>query len=202
MRFLPGPLRTGGVAALGLAIIALTGAVSASASPAPASPGARFAALASSVPATTNHRIGSYSSSRMSIEVSLAPSHQAALASELRAAYTSGRRRYHQWLRRGQFDARFAPSAAERAAVARYLRSQGLSVGSSASPFLIRATGSSGQIEMAFRTNLSMFRDPHGTEYFANSSAVRMPAAISGGVIGVIGLTNTVREHTARYRRL
>jgi subtilase family serine protease len=197
MRLLPRPLRTGGVAALGLAIIALTGAMPASASPAPASSAPRFAALADSVTATTNHRIGSYSSARMSIEVSLAPSHQAELASELRAAYTSGSRGYHQWLRRGQFDARFAPSPASRAAVARYLRSQGLSVGSASSPFLIRATGSSGQMEMAFRTSLSRFRDPHGTEYFANSSAVRLPAGISGGVLGVIGLANTVREHTA-----
>jgi kumamolisin len=133
----------------------------------------------------------------MSIEVSLAPAHQAALAGELRAAYTKGSRDYHQWLRPGRFDAKFAPSATERSAVARYLRSQALSVGRSASPFLIRATGSSGQIGLAFRTSLSRFRDPRGIEYFANSSAVQLPATISGGVLGVIGLTNTVRDHTA-----
>ncbi|MGH3405931.1 MAG: S53 family peptidase, partial [Streptosporangiaceae bacterium] len=62
-------------------------------------------------------------------------------------------------------------------------------------PFLIRAAGSTGRIETAFRTRLSTYRDPRGVEYFANSSAVRLPAAISGGVLGVIGLTNTVREH-------
>jgi subtilase family serine protease len=200
MRFLQRPLRTGRGVALGLAAIALTGgpsAVPASASSASASPAPRFAALADSVPATTDHPIGGYSSSRMSIEVSLAPSHQAALASELRAAYTTGSRGYHQWLRRGQFDAMFAPSAAERAAVAGYLRSQGLRLGPSASPFLIRATGSSGRIEMAFRTSLSSFRDSRGIEYFANSSAVELPATISGGVLGVVGLTNTIREHPA-----
>jgi subtilase family serine protease len=183
-----------------VATIALTGglsAVSASASPASAPPAARFAALADSVPATTDHPIGSYSSPSMSIEVSLAPSDQAALARQLRAAYTTGSPGYHQWLRRGQFDATFAPSAAERAAVVQYLRSQGLSVGSSASPFLISATGSSGRIQTAFRTRLSSYRDSRGTEYFANSSAVQVPAAISGGVLGVVGLTNTVREHPA-----
>ncbi len=131
----------------------------------------------------------------MSIEVSLAPRREAALAGELRAAYTTGSGHYHQWLRRGQFDARYAPPFAERAAVVRYLRGQGLSVGRSASPFLIRATGSTGRIEAAFRTRLSTYRDARGVEYFANSSAVRLPAAISGGVLGVIGLTNTVREH-------
>jgi kumamolisin len=185
---------------LALASIALTGglsAVSASTSPVSASPAPRFVALADSVPATHNHRIGSYSSSRMSIEVSLAPSHPAALASDLRAAYAKGSRGYHQWLRRGQFDAAFAPSAAERAAVARYLRGQGLSVGRSSSPFLIRATGSSGRIETAFRTSLSRFRGQKGVSYFANSTAVHLPAAIASGALGVIGLTNMVRDHPA-----
>jgi subtilase family serine protease len=193
MHTLPRPLLAGAVAALGLATVVLTTGLSSV--PASASPGPRFAALKNSVPATADQRVASYSSRRMSIEVSLAPRREAALTSELRASYTKGSGHYHQWLHRGQFDARYAPPAAERAAVARYLRGQGLSVGRSASPFLIRATGSTRRIEAAFRTRLSTYRDPRGVEYFANSSAVRLPAAISGGVLGVIGLTNTVREH-------
>jgi subtilase family serine protease len=200
MRFLPRPLQNGSRAAVGLATIALISGLSAgpaSASPASVGPAPRFVALANSVTVTTGHQIGSYSSSRMSIEVSLAPSHQAALASELRAAYTKGSSDYHHWLRRGQFDTWYAPSAAKRAAVERYLRSQGLSVGRSASPFLIRVSGSSRQIDAAFRTSLSSYRSPRGITYFANSAAVQLPAAISGGVFGVIGLTNTIREHAA-----
>jgi subtilase family serine protease len=199
MRFRQRPPRTGRWAAVGLASVAVAGGLSAASAalPASASPSPLFATLAGSAAATVNYRVGAYSSSRMAVEVSLAPSHEAALASELRAAYTRGSRGYHHWLRRGEFDAKFAPSAAERTAVTRYLRSQGLSVGPSASPFLIRATGSSGRIEIAFRTSLARFRDPSGADYFANSSAVQLPAAISGGVLGVVGLTNTVREHTA-----
>jgi subtilase family serine protease len=161
MREVSRPPHAGKRAVVGLATIALISgfsAVSASTTAASASAAPRFAALADSVPAITDHRIGSYSSSHMSIEVSLAPSHPAALASDLRAAYTKGSRGYHQWLRRGQFDATFAPSGGERAAVVRYLRGQGLSVGRSSSPFLIRASGSSGRIETAFRTSLSRFR--------------------------------------------
>ena len=203
-RFLRRPLRAGAVAAVGLATVVLTTGLSSvpasaspvSASPASASPGLRFAVLKNSVPATTDHRVASYSSPRMSVEVSLAPRRETALISELRAAYTKGSGHYHQWLRRGQFDARYAPSPAERVAVAGYLRSQGLRVGRSASPFLISATGSAGRVETAFRTSLSTYRDRRGAEYFANSSAVRLPATISGGVLGVIGLTNTIREHS------
>jgi subtilase family serine protease len=200
MRLLPRPLRTSRGAALGLATVTLISglsAVSASTSAASASASPRFVALADSGPATAGHRTGSFSSPRMSIEVSLAPSHPAALASELRATYTKGGRGYHQWLRRGQFDARFAPTAGERAAVARYLRGQGLGVARSASPFLIRADGSSRRIETAFRTSLSRFRGQHGVGYFANSTAVHLPASIAGGVLGVLGLTNTVRAHPA-----
>src|ERR1700678_2366458 len=147
MRFLPRPLRAGAVAALGLATVALTSGLSAL--PASATPSPRFAALKDSVPATTDHRVGSYSSSRMSVEVSLAPRHAAELAGELRTAYTKGSRGYHQWLRRGQFDARYAPSAAERTAVTKYLRGEGLSVARSDSPFLISASGSSRKIDSA-----------------------------------------------------
>jgi subtilase family serine protease len=199
MRFRQRPPRTGRWAALGLATIAVAGGLSAASAalPASASSAPRFVALAGSDPATGNHRLGAYSSARMSVEVSLAPSHQAALASELRAAYTTGSRGYHRWLRRGEFDTRFAPAPAERTAVTRYLRGQGLTVGHSASPFLISATGSSARVEVTFRTSLSDYRAAGGATYFANSSAVRLPASISGGVLGVIGLTNTVREHTA-----
>jgi subtilase family serine protease len=195
MRFLRRPLRAGTAAALGLATVALAGGLSAI--PASALPSPRFVSLKDSLSATTDHRIGSYSSPRMSVEVSLAPSHQAALAGELRAAYTTGSSGYHRWLRRGQFDARYAPSAAERAAVIRYLRSQDLRVERSASPFLIRAVGSSGRIDAAFRTSLSRYRDPRGSTYFANSSAVQLPTAIARSVFGVIGLTDTLREHSA-----
>jgi subtilase family serine protease len=193
MRLLPRPLRAGAVATVGVAAIALASGISAA--PVSASPGLRFVRLSDSVPMTAAHRAGPYSSPRMSIEVSLAPQHEAALASELRAAYTQGRHGYHRWLRRGEFDVRYAPSAAKRGAVAGYLRSQGLSVQRSASPFLIRASGSSRQVETAFRTSLSSYRDPRGAGYFANSSPVQLPATMAGGVLGVVGLTNTIRAH-------
>lgn len=195
MRFLPLPLQAGALAALGLATVAVTGGLVAT--PVSASNGPGYVALEDSLMTTAGHRIGSYSSSRMSIEVSLAPSHPAALASELRAAYTKASGSYHHWLRRGQFDIRYAPSATERAAVARYLRSQGMSLARSASPFLIRATGSSRQIDAAFHTSMSSYRSSRGGTYFANTKAVRLPATIAGGVFGVIGLTSTVRESSA-----
>ena len=187
--------RTAAIAVLGV-VAAMAAAGGGTALAAPQSQSPRFAAIAGSLPTTTDKVIGGYSSSRMSVEVALAPRHEAALARQLTDLYTKGNSDYHHWLARGQFDARYAPTSAERSAVASYLRAAGLTVGTSASPFLLRATGSSTRIESAFRTTLSTYRDARGISYFSNSTAVRLPEAIAGGVLGVVGLSNTVRVHT------
>ena len=159
-----------------------------------------FSAVRGSLPATTDKIIGRYSTSRMSVEVALAPRNSAELTSQLRAEYTAGSSQYHHWLAKGAFASRYAPTSAQRAAVASYLRSAGLKVGTNSSPFLVRATGSSRQIQSAFKTTLSTYRGSGGVKYFSNSAAVRMPATIAGHVLGVIGLSNTVRLHPAIAR--
>jgi subtilase family serine protease len=197
MGLLHRPARAGAIAVLGLAITGLTGAFASSgAMAAPAAGGPRFVAISGSLPRTTDTIIGAYTSSRMSVEVSLAPRNARALNRMLKALYTRHSGRYHRWLAKGQFNARFAPSAATRAAVARYLSSRGLTLQRSSSPFLVRASGSGQRVSAAFRTKLSTFRDSHGARYFSNSSAVHLPAALAPKVLGVIGLSNTVREHS------
>src|SRR5262249_23594288 len=72
----------------------------------------------------------------------------------------------------------------------------------SGSPFLVRATGSSSQIERTFHTTLNSFKDPQGTKYFANSTPVYVPGSLAGSTLGVVGLTNTVRNavHSKHFR--
>ena len=159
-----------------------------------------FSVIKGSLPATTDKVLGRYSASRMSVEVALAPRNSAELNRQLRAEYTEGSSEYHHWLAKGAFAARYAPTSALRAAVASYLRSAGLRVSASTSPFLVRATGSSRQVQSAFRTTLSTYRGSGGVKYFSNSAAVRLPATIAGQVIGVIGLSNTVRLQAAIAR--
>ena len=76
-----------------------------------------------------------------------------------------------------------------------YLRGQGLAVptGPASSPSLVRATGSSTQVSRAFRTTLSTYAGADGTRYFANSTPVYVPASLARGIIGVIGLSDTLR---------
>src|SRR5215469_16158625 len=190
------PVRAGAVAVIGLAISAATGAMATGALAAPATSGPHFVAIKGSVSPTTDAITGGYHSARMSIEVALAPRNAAGLAGALKAIYTKHSGSYHKWLATGRFDARYAPTQATRAAVRDYLKSQGFAIAKSSSPFLVRAVGSSGQVTAAFHTTLSTYRDPRGTAYFANSRPVEMPAAVASHVLGVIGLSNTVREHT------
>ena len=195
---LPRPLRLGGAALLGLATIALTGSLTNANAATAASPPAAssLSTLRNSLPTTTDPQTGSYSAPSMTVEVALAPQNQAGLNSALQAIYTEGSSQYHQFLSAGQFDAQYAPSAAERASVASYLTGAGLTVASTSSPSLLSVTGSSAKITAAFHTSLSNYVDPRGIRYFQNSRTLQVPTSIVSDIQGVVGLTNTVREQS------
>jgi subtilase family serine protease len=194
MNLINRPMRLGVATLLGLATAgacALTAGASASVA------SARYVALSGSTVAVHGVRTGGYSSARMSVEVALAPRDEAGLNARLRSLYTKGSANYHHWLARGQFDALYAPTAAARSRIDGYLKSSGLAIEPSASPFLVRAVGTSQQVSAAFHTTLSTYRGNGGARFFANSTAVRLPAALASGVLGVIGLDNTFRNHPA-----
>jgi len=187
---------------MGLAITAFTGTLASAGAATPA-PGASlgYVALANSVSPTTDTITGRYSSSKMQVEVAVPPRDEAGLNSMLAALYDKNSPSYRHFLTTGQFDARYAPTPADRDAVAKFLSSSGLTVVPSGSPFLVRATGSSAKVQSTFHTTLNTFKDPQGTQYFANSTPVYLPGSIAGTSLGVIGLTNTVRDaqHVFRF---
>jgi subtilase family serine protease len=196
MRLVGRPARAGVAAALGLAL-AVTGGLAATASASTPAAGLRYVALADSTVQTNAPRLGTYTSSRMSVEVSLAPRDESGLNARLSALYTKGNRNYHHWLVKGQFDKLYAPASAKRTAVEKYLAGHGLRVQRSASPFLVRAVGSSQQVSAAFGTTLNTYREPGQARFFANSGPVRLPATLAPGVVGVVGLTNTMHTQPA-----
>jgi subtilase family serine protease len=194
--------RIAGVAA-GAAIIVAVGGLSAAAATAATTPPAAappssstaYTTVSAVLPAAARPAAGAYRSSAMAIEVVLAPRHPAQLTSALAADYARPEASAH-WLAKGQFTARYAPTAASRAAVEKFLRARHLAVAAGSSAFLIRATGTSAQVAAAFRTTLKTYKQGK-TTYFANATAAVMPRAVATGVLGLVGLTNTVREHTA-----
>jgi subtilase family serine protease len=189
------PVRAGVVAVLGLGMTAAMGSLgSMAAAAAPTGP-APTVAIPNSVPATTDHQAGPFTSRNMTIQVALRPRNTAGLNRTMSALYTKGSGSFHHWLAKGQFNARYAPTAATRNAVASYLRHAGLTVRPTSSPFLVRASGPSAKVSAAFHTTLRNYTSKKGTRYYQNTSAVRLPAAIARSVQGVTGLTNTVRLH-------
>src|SRR6202044_2391252 len=100
---------------------------------------------------------------------------------------------YGHWLSAGQFDSRFAPSSATVRAMTSYLQSKGLSVQRTGAPFLLRAIGSSTQVGAAFGTTINNYRNAQGKKFFSNNSAASVPDSLASSVLGVVGLTNTVR---------
>ena len=142
---------------------------------------------------TNATKTGQLSASRLSVEVVLQPGNEAGLNALLDALYTRGSADYGHWLAAGQFDARFAPSRATVQAVTAYLRGKGLTVQKTVTPFLLRAVGSSAQIDTAFATTISNYRNPRGVTFYSNDSSASVPASLASRVLGVVGLTNTVR---------
>ncbi len=198
MRLIHRPARAAALTVLGLAMTAATGTLAAAAQAVPAVPAAgppHYVAVSGSLTAIHAAETGAYVSSRMTVEVALAPAHQAELNQRLTALYTKGSGSYHHWLAKGQFEASFSPTPAARAAVEHYLKGRGLTVERSDSPFLVRAVGSSQVVSSAFGTTLTNYRNSRGQRFFDNSTAVRLPGSLAASVFGVIGLTDMVREH-------
>ncbi|HTZ22393.1 MAG TPA: S53 family peptidase [Streptosporangiaceae bacterium] len=133
------------------------------------------------------------SAGRMSVEVVLQPGDAQGLSSLLGSLYTQGSADYGRWLGAGQFDARFAPSAATVQAMTSYLRGKGLTVQRTDTPFLLRAIGSSTQMDAAFATTINNYRNAQGKKFFSNDSVASVPNTLAKSVLGIVGLTNTVR---------
>jgi kumamolisin len=138
-------------------------------------------------------KTGQLSASRMSVEVVLQPGNAKGLNSLLDGLYTKGSADYGQWLSAGQFDSRFAPSSATVRAMTSYLQAKGLSVQGTDTPFLLRAIGSSAQVGTAFGTTINNYRNAQGKKFFSNDSVASVPDSLASSVLGVVGLTNTVR---------
>lgn len=96
---------------------------------------------------------------------------------------------YHQWLSTGAFSSRFGPSAAEVAAVSSYLTQSGLKLAASPDASLVVATGTTGQVETAFKTTINDYKTPQGT-FYGSTQDLSIPSALTSSVLAVVGTSN------------
>jgi kumamolisin len=154
-----------------------------------------FAVVGGVVRPATDVDMGAFTAAQMAVEVVLAPRNASELSSLLADLYNANGAHYQHWLAQGEFVSRFAPDSAQANAVAAYLRESGLDVETTSSPFLLRVSGSSSILETTFKTSLHNYRNAKGITYYSNASEVQMPESLAPGVLGVVGLSNTVRLH-------
>ena len=115
---------------------------------------------------------------------------QADLQALLAAQQDPSSPQYHQWLTPDQFAARFGMAQSDIDQVQTWLQQQGFSVDSVArSRNMIRFSGTVGQVESAFSTQLRYY-NVGGVRHFAPSTALSVPAAIAPVVAGIRNLND------------
>ncbi|MGC1421117.1 MAG: protease pro-enzyme activation domain-containing protein [Terracidiphilus sp.] len=95
---------------------------------------------------------------------------------------------YHLWLNPDQFAARFGMAQSDIDKVQSWLQQQGFSIDSVArSRNLIRFSGTVGQVEQAFQTQMH-FYTVRGEKHFAPSTTLSLPSAIAASVATIANL--------------
>jgi subtilase family serine protease len=102
---------------------------------------------------------------------------------------------YGKFLTQDEFNADFAPTAADEEAVARFLSDNGLTVTDRfANRLLVGAVGSVRSIENAFDVEIHNVRFK-GQPHYASLNDPSLPSDIAGSVAGVIGLDDLAAMH-------
>jgi pseudomonalisin/xanthomonalisin len=93
--------------------------------------------------------------------------------------------------------ATFSPSADQVQAVVAHLQASGFSnISVSSNRLLVSADGTAASVQSAFQTRIADVRTGSGGAAFANVDDAKVPAALSGTVLAVLGLQTESQAHT------
>jgi subtilase family serine protease len=128
--------------------------------------------------------------SGMSIVFSRSAAQQAALEKLIAAQQDPASPQYHQWLSPEQFAAKFGMAQADIDKVQTWLQQQGFAIDSVArSKNMIRFSGTAGQVELAFQTQMHYYKG-NGQTHLAPSTVLSVPTAIASTVATVGNLSD------------
>ncbi len=97
---------------------------------------------------------------------------------------------YHQWLSPEQFGARFGMAQSDMDKVQTWLQQQGFAIASVArGRNMIRFSGTAGQVEQAFQTQMHYFKT-NGETHFAPATLLSVPTAIAPTIAAVRNLSD------------
>lgn len=108
---------------------------------------------------------------------------------------------YHQYLKAGQFAAKFGPTSSTISAVKSQLSKDGLTVTSVARDgLLIGFSGTTTKVESAFSTTLERYKSAAGITGEQTTKAISLPSTIASDVTAVIGLNTLVHPEASLVR--
>ncbi|WP_377270967.1 protease pro-enzyme activation domain-containing protein [Peterkaempfera sp. SMS 1(5)a] len=183
------------VAASTAALVAGSLALAAPANAASAAPTGAAVKLTGTHPAwaTASADKGAASdSSTATARVYLAGQDPAGLAAYARAVSDPSSAQYGKYLSPAQAQARFGASASQVKAVHDWLTGSGLKVARTTAHY-VEVSGSTAAMEKAFGTQIHTYRTSQGT-HRAPAADASVPAAVSGAVLGVSGLSDVVQK--------
>jgi subtilase family serine protease len=178
---------------LGVSFLAAAGSAAAA-----THPSGRVTMHGSLVPAAERaHPAGAVSAkSTVSFDLTLKVRDAAGARKFALAVSTPRSKQFHRYLTTAQWVAKYSPTKAEVSAAERWLRSEGLTVGSVPKDRLfIAAHGSAAKVEHAFGVSLGMFKVA-GHKLRLAKGTLSIPRSVSGSISGVVGVSQAL-ESTA-----
>jgi len=107
---------------------------------------------------------------------------------------TPGDPLYGKFLTPDQFAKSYGASEVDYQSMQAWARSNGLTIGeSNRSRTILPLSGTVGQMEEIFRTNIKNYRDPSGKLFFAAAIEPQIPNELVGKISGLIGLSSGVK---------
>jgi subtilase family serine protease len=129
------------------------------------------------------------SSQHVDARVWLAPNNSAQLTSLAQAVSDPSSAQYRQYLTPAQYDAQFAPTSDQVAAVKQWLTGAGLTVVTvGPDNHYVGVTGSAAAINAAFGTQLALYK-VNGTDQQAPSTDLTVPSTVASSILAVTGLS-------------
>lgn len=130
------------------------------------------------------------SSQKLRISVALTMQNAQDLQDLVQQQATPGSQNYDTYITPSQFNATYAPTTSAANAVHAYLKNAGFkNISVESNRLFVSATGTVAQIESAFNTTLSRFKQK-GKVVFVNTTPAQVPQNLGGVVLSVLGLND------------
>ncbi|HLZ57148.1 MAG TPA: S53 family peptidase [Ktedonosporobacter sp.] len=131
----------------------------------------------------------------ISLSLGLRPRNQASMDSYMEAITQPASANYRHFLTNEQSANAFSPDEATYARLNQFLQQAGFTTQTYSHRLLISFTGTIGQVEQAFHTQINTYIAPNGQSYYASATDPLLPQPLAGAVQSILGLDNAVNGH-------